>query len=280
MKNQRHLILPIIVFIILLVSLSIISTINYSWGDWRPATCMTTEIGCFCEKIRDDTVRQPANTWSSLALTLLGFLVLAQARVDIRSTSNIVSNNPITTKYIYALIYGFSMIIIGLGSAFFHASLSFMGQTFDVLGMYLFVSFFIVYDLSRLYSLEEYITVILFISLNGVFAYFLVICLEFRRHIFIVALISALLLEIKLRRKKNTVIHSKYIIYAFVMMLISFIIWLLDTFKIICYPESLFQLHAIWHLSGTFAAGLLYLYFRSENTKIAMQEVSKKSGES
>ena len=261
MKNKKNLILAILLFIILCFLLVILSNINYSWENWRPATCTTTTIGCFCELIRNSTVRQPINTWSSLAFTLIGFLIIAQAKFDARNISNKNNMNLITSKYLYSLIYGFTMVVIGLGSAFYHASLSFVGQTADVIGMYLFVSFFIVYTLSRIYTFEENISAIQFIFLNFIFAYFLIIHPELRRYIFGIALIVALFLEFKLRRKKNIVIDNKYVFIAFFVMLVSFILWLLDTFKVICYPSSVFQLHSIWHLGGAVAAGLLYLYF-------------------
>jgi hypothetical protein len=98
-----------------------------------------------------------------------------------------------------------------------------------------------------------------------VLAYFLIAHPEFRRYIFAMALIVALLLEFKVRAEKSVDIQTKYLTSALLTMLLSFVVWILDTYKLLCYPESVFQGHAIWHLGGAAAAWLLYLYYRSEN---------------
>ncbi len=263
--NSKHFYFPILLFSLLVIVLAFISKIEYSWADWSPATCLSTKLGCFCEMVRDGTVKQPVNAWSSLAFTLLGFLTLAHANVDKRNRSTIPGNNAIPFKYIYAVIFSISMIVIGLGSAFFHASLSFVGQTFDVMGMYIFSSFFIVYNLSRLYSIKTYLVIILFGVLNFILVYLLIAQPVFRRYAFGATLLAGIFLEIKIRWKKKWDVNARFPIYAFFIMLFSFGIWLLDTYKIVCYPSSLFQLHAFWHFGGAIAAGYLYFYFRSEN---------------
>lgn len=264
----KYFMLPISFLILLIILIIFLGNIDYSWKDWRPATCMSTRIGCFCEEIKDGTIKQPVNTWSSLTFTFLGFIIFTQALVDLRKKKPISSNNPMSTKLVYPLIYCISLIVIGLGSAFYHASLSFVGQSFDVLGMYLFVSFYIVYNLSRLYQLKEYTIYILFILINAVLLYFLILHPELRRYIFAIALLTALFLEILLRKKKNIKIKNRYIFYGFFIMLFSFIIWILDTLRIICSPQSFFQLHSIWHIGGAIAAAFLYLYFRSEDSNL------------
>ncbi len=266
MKIQGYL-LPAVLFSLLCFLFGILGNIEYSWENWRPATCTTSNTGCFCELIRNGCIRQPVNAWSSLSFVFIGFLILARAKPDTHRGSGRKFINLITAKPLYSVIYALIIIVIGLGSAFYHASLSFVGQTLDVLGMYLFASFYIVYNLSRIYQFKAYIAAIQFILLNAILSYFLIYHPEFRRYIFVALIVAALILEIVLRRKRKIRINSRYIYAALVIMLFSFILWLLDTFGVICNPESVFQLHAVWHLGGAAAGGLLYLYFRSENSK-------------
>ena len=42
---------------------------------------------------------------------------------------------------------------------------------------------------------------------------------------------------------------------------LAFGIWLLDILRIVCYPDSLFQGHALWHILDGLAAYFLYLYY-------------------
>ena len=84
---------------------------------WREASCLPDR--CFCEAVQSGTVRQPANAISSSAFVVMALLVLMRSRT------------PTAWRFAGAAL------VVGVGSAFFHASLTFWGQTADVLGMYL-----------------------------------------------------------------------------------------------------------------------------------------------
>jgi hypothetical protein len=114
------------------------------WGTWEPATCLKT--GCFCESAGEQSpVRQPANTYSSLAFVFSGMIVLSQMR------NHAASRLP----SVYSAIMGISSIVIGVGSAFYHASLTFIGQFFDVFGMFLLAAFMLVAALVALNRYRE-----------------------------------------------------------------------------------------------------------------------------
>src|SRR5512132_2015416 len=101
------------------------------WAGWQPATCLKT--GCFCEAAHEQSpIRQTANTYSSLAFVFSGMLIIAKQPAKSRFT------------YAYAIIMGIASIIIGVGSVFYHASLTFIGQFFDVFGMFLLAAFMLV----------------------------------------------------------------------------------------------------------------------------------------
>src|SRR6266481_825369 len=107
--------------------------------NWPPATCRPDH--CFCEAIHNGAVAQPANSWSNLGFVVVGLLI-AHARM--RDDAS-----PIAP---YRRIYGYALVLIGLGSAFYHASLTFVGQLMDVSGMYILITFALLYSLKRMYK--------------------------------------------------------------------------------------------------------------------------------
>ena len=221
--------------------------LNY-WNDWQPATCRPDH--CFCEAVRDGIVAQPANTWSNLGFVVIGLLI-AHSRVPGNAMAR------------YRRLFGYSMVVIGLGSAFYHASLTFAGQLMDVSGMYILITFALVYSLNRLYGGGVAGFVFHYVALNV-----LLFALQFwlpgtRRYVFFLLVIGVLGAEIY-RRRKVVSIESKWLLYATATMAIGFAIWVLDITKTVCAPRSWIQGHAIWHLLGAVAAFFLYRYYRSE----------------
>src|SRR5690606_35880219 len=144
--------IPTLIFIGICVIFGLLMRQNINWETWRGISCVPER--CFCELIRmDETIRQPANTWSSMAFALVGLLIAAHA------FRNIGYDNELSL--VFALILSFALLAIGIGSAFFHASLTFWGQFVDVGSMYLLASFMLVYAWLRLYQLPTVTSAIL-----------------------------------------------------------------------------------------------------------------------
>ncbi|NUM74574.1 ceramidase domain-containing protein [candidate division KSB1 bacterium] len=263
MQQLKSLAWPLVAFTVIVFTAAFLSSQEYSWGDWQPASCMPAS--CFCEDIRPGAVAQPANAWSSLGFALIGLLVLGQCRNDLSAHKRRERWNPMTRQSSYAATYGVALIVIGLGSAFYHASLTFVGQFFDVMGMYLLATFVLVYNLDRWRTMPKKSFVLMYLAANLILAYLLIEVPVLRRWIFGAILLVALAPEFLRRRQQRADIQTKYLRAALATMLTAFIIWVLDYAKILCDPASWLQGHALWHLLGAQAAGYLYLYYRSEN---------------
>src|SRR5688572_1265269 len=108
------------------------------WDSWRPAACMPDR--CFCEAVRSQLIRQPANAASGLAFAGVALLVLF-AGVPDSSGASLSRLNLFAAHPVYLILYAGAALLIGLGTVFYHASLTFWGQTADVLGMYLIATF-------------------------------------------------------------------------------------------------------------------------------------------
>jgi hypothetical protein len=221
-----------------------------TWTDWRQATCMPQ---CFCEAIGGNKLlRQPVNSLSSFAFVFVGVFVL------------ILKQNTERFPAIYKTIFGAAAVVIGVGSAFYHASLTFIGQFFDVLGMYLLAVFAFVYALERLFEFNRRTTLTFYFGLNLLLATMLIYVPETRRYLFGLVLIAGLIIEIIARKTRKIFIETKWWNIGLALFAIAFVIWIIDNKKIICDPNSVLQGHAIWHLLGAIAMLTLYAYYASE----------------
>lgn len=208
----------------------------------RPASCMPDS--CFCEEIRTDGIRQPANSLSSLAFVLVALLVLQRGW---------------KSNKLIAALFALTLAFVGIGSAWFHASLIFTGQFFDVLGMYLIATLALLLSVNQTRRLTPSAMIAAYAGINSLLAWILHVAPVYRRWIF-----AALLAGIIAVEMRNPMREGRYLMKAIGLMGIAFVIWILDFTRILCSPSSLIQGHAIWHILGALAAWYLFLHYQSE----------------
>ena len=214
----------------------------------RAASCMPN--ACFCEAIRSEGIKQPANAWSSLAFVVVAVMVLVRWR-RMRSPGGAA----------YPLLYAFTLVVVGLGSAYFHATLSFRGQFADVLGMYLIATFALLYSIGQLRSLPAALFVGVYIAANAVLAMLLYWVPVYRRPIFGLLILAVLFVELLVRRRHGPRSGGRHLLVAAAIMTLAFLIWILDYTRAVCAPDSWVQGHAVWHILGAVAAWYLFRYY-------------------
>jgi len=177
---------------------------------------------------------------------------------------NNIPENQLARNKSLVYLYAFSCFLVGVGSFFYHASLSFVGQWIDVMGMYLSVTFFILYNVYRLRTWRPISFYFSYFLLNILLGYLLYFYPHARRYLFgsfiFILICSIIYAQLKLR----TMINHRYIISAITAFLLGFTIWILDIKKIACQGDSLLQGHAFWHFFTALAGLLIYFYYLSE----------------
>lgn len=240
-------------FVALMINMSFFIS---DWSSWKQATSMPDNA--FNEAIRDGFLRQPWNTFSSFAYSFVGVYILTLPRQKIIGIPHYIENS-LPLK----VIFSFSLIITGLGSAFLHQSLTFVGQTTDVVGMYLISMFIILYALFRHRDISIIKFCFYYIVSNVILFIPLVFSPELRRNLFAALIIIGLLLEYFCN--KNIEKYSFEMLQrSACIMLFGFIFWMLDNTKLFFDPYSWFQGHVIWHISGSLASYTLFLHYTNE----------------
>ena len=288
---------PCVAFVGVLVGAWWMMRVPVDWHQWRPATCLPG--ACFCEVVRGGTVRQVANTWSSFSFVFVAFWVVGVAQCDrVRESLNVTrdvspvighhvsrdarrearreasrlrSANPTSAKTntmsqrgVYPLLFALALLVVGIGSAWYHASLTFAGQFADVFGMYLIGTFVLVYNVGRLRPLSDGAAVAFYLALNTGLALALYSMPELRRYAFAVVMVVALAVEYRVRRRGLVSADPRYLVGAVGALAVAFVVWALDLRRFMCNAQSLWQGHALWHLLGAAACAGVFLYYRSE----------------
>jgi magnesium-transporting ATPase (P-type) len=231
------------------------------WSAWRPASCMPD--GCFCEAVREGSIRQPANTASGLIFLPAAAAVLAAASRRRRRLLPDHVGDPLVSQPIYVLLLGAVTVLIGLGTAFYHASLSFWGQTVDVLGMYLLATLLLLFSATRMWTLDRRSVGLMYVLGNAVLLAGLVAVPQARRYVFGLLVFGVIALELAARSRSRSAGSRRYFMAAVGVLLAGFTAWILDITRTWCSPMSYIQGHAFWHTCGAGAVVLIALHYLS-----------------
>jgi predicted membrane channel-forming protein YqfA (hemolysin III family) len=230
--------------------LSLPIAIASAWDAWPPATCFPYD--CFCEAIGGGLVRQPANTVSSLGFLVVALWVATRpARRE--ATRRSALGHAETWLFVGSLVW------VGLGSAFYHASLTFVGQVIDVSGMYLVATFILLHRLGPRWRLAPLWSALGFVLANALLMAVQVSAPSLRRVVFGVLLVTALIVEWRSSRAGR-----RWLAKGALLMAVAFLIWVVDWQRMVCAPQSLVQGHAVWHLLGALAAACLFKSYEKE----------------
>lgn len=225
------------------------------WAGWAPDPCRT--VDCFCESFQDRLVLQPLVSYSNLAYVLVGGLVLAW-RPTHRSW----------TQPTYAGVYGGVTIGIGAGSFFYHASLTRVGEWFDLMGMYALTGLLLLSNLTRLRALPNRVFGILYLTLLMALGVGLILANALQQVYMAALVVGALVLEGLVQRRHHPRGRGRYFWGGLACFGVGALFWARSAPGEWCGHLGPIPPHTLWHGLSAAAAGMLFLYYHSEESAV------------
>jgi len=255
----KFFIFGIIELILLLVMFIVITNTNWS----GPSGCLSedgTYDICYCEAFSGGKIKEPINTFSALAFSLGGVMMLFY--LDVSPLPNPI--NRMTSDVSYASCYGYLAVFLGPGSMLFHGTLSALGGFMDTLSMYLWLSFIVVYNIIRMFGISKIPAAIVYTALVTTLA----VVQNYRggdsvfATLVFIAVFTEIAVFVRCKFQFNWNIY-RWLIGGIVVFLISLTIWKLSrTGGILCYPHAWIQGHAVWHSLCAVTVAMLYRYYQ------------------
>jgi len=229
---------------------------------------------CFCEDFRLPDVlnhkfgvRQEVNTWSNLYAILTSFIVALFVFLDRSGKVTGSGNNLMKSATWVPDLYIFAVLFLGLGSMWFHASLTAWGSVLDGASMYVYAAFLVFYSIRRLWNSAAFFwigylsTVLVSTALHKVVPDSVITIM--------ILVVAYLAVEIIIWIRSGKVMQGKartillWVLAATAILLATFFWIFSQTGRFMCDPDSLFQPHGmLWHPLAGVMALLLYFYWR------------------
>ena len=208
---------------------------------------------------------QPVNTYSNLIYFFYGIVAFQLGWKDWKSSANREANTVRRFPYL-SLLLAANFIYLSLGSAFFHSSLTWMGQRMDMNATYGLTLSLIGIGLVQVSVKKELSSRMQFGIVGGLLlliASFLPLALQISSSIllpslFLILLVLAIINYFQYPTQRIAVLGG----LSFILLAVAIQIRALDVAKVNCDPMSIWQGHALWHLLTATSSLCMYFYFR------------------
>lgn len=208
---------------------------------------------------------QPINTYSNLIYFFYGLLVFQLALKDLKLVELKGVNSVRSSPYLSILLAA-NFIYLSFGSAFFHSSLTWIGQRIDMNATYGLTLSLICIGLVQVLvkkELTKQIQVGLVVGMLLLIAGFLPLALQISSSIllpslFFILLVLGIINYFQYPAQRIPVLG----VLSFVLLAVAIHIRSMDVAKINCDPMSIWQGHALWHFLTATSSLCMYLYFR------------------
>ncbi|MCE2776434.1 MAG: ceramidase domain-containing protein [Algoriphagus sp.] len=208
---------------------------------------------------------QPVNTYSNLIYFFYGMVVFQLGWKDWKAFTNREANTVRKFPYL-SLLLAANFIYLSIGSAFFHSSLTWMGQRMDMNATYGLTLSLIGIGLVQV-SVKKELSSRMQLGIVGglllLIAFFLPLALQISSSIllpslFLILLVLAIINYFQYPTQRIPVLGG----LSFILLAVAIQIRTLDVAKVNCDPMSIWQGHALWHLLTATSSLCMYFYFQ------------------
>lgn len=241
---------PVLLFAFLSLALGLLAELPSPWHAWLRDGCEV--VNCYCEPLRDRWVTQMAATYSNLGFLLVGGLMWAAPRTP--GVTSLIHTQPL-----YARLLSLTALAVGGSSFFYHASLTRLGEWLDLVSLYGFTSFLVLYGWARLFPASPlWLLSMGYVGLNLAGGVQMLVAREWQQVVFGAYAGSAILIEFVVWYWRRPRIARHYFGVALACFALGALLWVWP-----CAP-TLFPPHAVWHLLAASSMGWVFLYYRTE----------------
>jgi hypothetical protein len=224
----------------------------------------------WCEKKKPmDFMAEPSNAMSNFSYLLVGILMVHVSIYDYffnddpnRSKHSLMIQHPA-----WSLNYGLSTMLLGVCSFLMHASNLRIHTQWDVASMYACIAFPIWYLIfQHVYWIPFSKEVLLTVHWLETIYLFLFRPPFNSTQIFVFTLLLILFLSILTYfvNQSSRIVYVNNIFGAFGSFVLGYAFWNLEKIPGYCDPDSLYQMHALWHCLTALAIYFIYMYFATE----------------
>jgi predicted membrane channel-forming protein YqfA (hemolysin III family) len=208
---------------------------------------------------------QPINTYSNLIYFFYGLVIFQLALKDLKFIG-VKRVNSVRNAPFLSILLAANFIHLSFGSAFFHSSLTWIGQRVDMNATYGLTLSLICIGMVQVVAKKELSKQIQIATVLGMLLLivgFLPLALQISSAILLPALFLALLLlgignYVQYRSLRSPLL----LILSFVLLAVAIQVRTMDVAKINCDPLSIWQGHALWHFLTATSSLCMYFYFR------------------
>jgi predicted membrane channel-forming protein YqfA (hemolysin III family) len=208
---------------------------------------------------------QPINTYSNLIYFFYGLVIFQLAMKDLKFIG-VKRVNSVRNAPFLSILLAANFIYLSFGSAFFHSSLTWIGQRVDMNATYGLTLSLICIGMVQVVAKKELSKQIQIATVLGMLLLivgFLPLALQISSAILLPALFLALLLlgignYVQYRSLRSPLL----LILSFVLLAVAIQVRTMDVAKINCDPLSIWQGHALWHFLTATSSLCMYFYLR------------------
>ena len=194
----------------------------------------------WCEPTQCSWISEPANTWSNLAYILVAVALIGKLRKSPGSWFPLI------------------IFLMGALSFIYHASNNYLSQILDFVGMFLMMSFLLAFNFQRLFGSKRiFFSWYWFFMFLNTLAFLLFDLFDQPvQKLMLYNAVPALALEAVNGVMERSLRSYRYLVVAFLLLIIAQAAAIADIQRIYCAPNNVFlHGHVIWHLVS---AGAMY----------------------